>query len=69
MCIRDRSSVERTGTWEALGIRWSSDRFRDYLYRKHWAEVLRAVQGHGLDFLVPVRAVSYTHLDVYKRQE
>ena len=49
------SSVERTGTWEALGIRWSSDRFRDYLYRKHWAEVLRAVQGHGLDFLVPVR--------------
>jgi hypothetical protein len=49
------SKVERTGTWEALGIRWSSDRFRDYLYRKHWAEVLRAVQGHGLDFLVPVR--------------
>jgi len=49
------SSVEATGNWERLGIRWSSDRFREYLYRKHWEAVLKAVKGKGLDFLVPVR--------------
>jgi hypothetical protein len=49
------SKAEETGTWERLGIRWASDRFREYLYRNHWDAVLWTVKGRGLDFLVPVR--------------
>ena len=64
MCIRDRVSVARRPSY-AIGYRVGVA--VDIVSDKHRKGPRRLQRNDAAEFQVP-KAVSYTHLDVYKRQ-